>query len=175
MVATLSDLFRYQLKASKTELVQLNEECSFIKDYLSLEQARFGDRLKVDFRISTGAGSCLVPPMLIQPLVENAVKHGISPIIKGGSVHIIAQLDEQHKNLSISVIDTGVGFSNNTLTKGEGVGLSNIRRRLDLQFGESLVIEKHHPKGTKVAFTIPAIKEAKSTHPIQTASEMKVL
>ncbi|MEO0901398.1 MAG: histidine kinase, partial [Bacteroidota bacterium] len=83
LIATLSDLFRYQLKATKEELVSLEEELDFVKKYLELEKARFEERLNIEINVSKELYSEKIPPMLLQPLVENSVKHGIANELRG--------------------------------------------------------------------------------------------
>lgn len=153
MLAELSDLFRYQLRASKSEWVTVADEIGFVKKYIALEQARFGDRLRVDFRVADDVLSARMPPMLLQPLVENSVKHGISPLIDGGSVCV--SIDRRHQQLHISVADTGVGLRQPAMplptdaltgdTPGTGVGLANTRLRLEKMYGTTLHLTPTHP------------------------------
>ncbi|MEL6536903.1 MAG: histidine kinase [Bacteroidota bacterium] len=155
MVAKLSDLFRYQLKASKEEAVTVREELDFVLKYLDLEKERFGDRLRFESEIEEGALPRLVPPLLLQPLVENAVKHGLSPLIEGGELTIRVSVDESR--LCFAVADTGVGLapdSEDTLLS-QGVGLSNTHNRLVKMFGEGLSFTPQSPRGLMVQFSIP--------------------
>ena len=109
MVNKLSDLFRYQLKASRAEFVTLKEELDFIEKYLDLEKERFGERLAFKIDAPTLILEEKVPPMLFQPIIENAIKHGISPQITGGEVDIrIRKVGDQ---LQVAISDTGVGIN----------------------------------------------------------------
>jgi signal transduction histidine kinase len=154
LIAVLADLFRYQLWASEKETVLLKDEISFLKKYLQMEKARFGDRLQVIFNIAPEVQEVMVLPMLLQPLVENAIKHGISPLVNGGSVSIVAK--EEDHNIRISVTDTGVGFApEQAAMNSVGIGLKNTRRRVELAYQTSLQISSHSPQGTIVSFLIP--------------------
>ena len=152
MIAQLSDLFRYQLKGSRKELLPLKDEISMIRKYLDLEKARFGERLRYKVEVDPSAEVRLVPPMILQPLVENAVRHGISPKIDGGTVQVIVKANADYTVFTIS--DDGVGMSSEI--KGEGVGLENTKQRLKKQFGESLKITASKAGGVSLSFKIPA-------------------
>lgn len=153
LIAKLSDLFRYQLKASKVITVPLRDELDFILSYLELEQARFEERLTVDLQIDEALLDIAIPPMLLQPLVENAIKHGISPRIEGGTVKISAI--DQGEEMEISITDDGVGFKPNAETMGAGVGLANTRMMLDRLYGRPLEVTPSLPHGTRVMFKLP--------------------
>lgn len=156
LIGHLSDMFRFQLKASKLNSISLREEIKFIEDYLTMEKARFGERLRVELSIPADLAGAAVPPLILQPLVENAVKHGIAPLVEGGRVTITAiAIDKE--NLQLTVADNGAGFENTgtSLQQGNGVGLANIRRRLELIFGTELIIQRPPEGGTRIHFTIP--------------------
>ncbi|MEN0004145.1 MAG: histidine kinase [Bacteroidota bacterium] len=158
LVAQLSDLFRYQLKASKSELVKLSEELTFVKQYLGLEQARFGERLQYSIEVDDAVQEALIPPMSLQPLVENAVKHGIAPKIDGGAVSIHIQQSENGIQFTIS--DTGVGVAPAQLGQliGKGVGLTNTQLRLEKMYGQELHFRANEPSGLCVSFSLPLEK-----------------
>jgi two-component system, LytTR family, sensor kinase len=154
LIAQLADTFRYALKVSERQMVTLEEELTFVKTWLALENHRFGERLKVEYFIDQSVLSIQVPPMILQPLIENALNHGISPLVKGGSVSITCQQNDQFVNIVIS--DTGVGYDGNIddlLTKG--IGLKSTAERIDRLFNEKLEI-KRNPQGLRVMFRIPA-------------------
>lgn len=152
LIAKLSDLFRYQLKASKTELVCLSEELDFVAKYLDLEQARFEDRLKIIIDVPLELRTRMVPSMILQPLVENAVKHGIAALVEGGTVSIkIYPVGEQ---LHFEVSDTGVGVKDKTKLFDVGVGLTNTKLRLEKLYDTTIKISDNLPQGLKVEFAI---------------------
>jgi signal transduction histidine kinase len=151
MIAKLSDLFRYQLKATNLDSVAVEDELEFVKTYLDLEQERFQDRLTYDIHIDKAAMGRDIPPMLIQPIVENAVKHGISPRIEGGKVMVKVNAERDFTHFEIQ--DDGVGMQSEI--KGEGIGLSNTRLRLKKMFNEELHILSSANSGVNIQFRIP--------------------
>lgn len=155
MINSLSDLFRYQLKASRQEYVTVDEELAFVEKYLELEKERFGERLVFSVSIEESLRQKLIPPILLQPIIENAVKHGISPLIEGGEI----QLNIQHSPdaINIMISDTGAGIqeqSKSNLLK-RGIGLSNTDERLQKMYGKGLQLEDNTPSGLIVRFDIP--------------------
>jgi two-component system LytT family sensor kinase len=161
MIAQLSDLFRYQLKASKTELVSLGEEIGFVRTYLQLEKARFGDRLQFEFLIPEKLLPTKVPPMILQPLVENAVKHGVAPKIDGGNITIKAS--KNNHNIQFEIEDTGVGLTEGADIFNKGIGLTNTQKRLEKMYGSILQVLENTFKGVTVRFEIPLGVEGKKT------------
>lgn len=152
MIAELSDLFRYQLKASREDFVTLEEELDFVNKYLKLEKRRFEDRLQINIEVADGLLSRKIPPMLLQPLVENSVKHGISPLVKGGKINII--IKEQHEKLIFEINDTGVGVEDKERIFNVGVGISNTQKRLQKMYDSSLQFSDNIPSGLKVYFEL---------------------
>lgn len=160
----LSDLLRYTLESDKREMVRLQEELDFVRKYLSIEQARFGKRLQ--YRIETDETILgeMIPPMLLQPLVENAVKHGISPKASGGEVCICIVRDEAKKNLEVEVRDNGVGIQPNSHVQSTGIGLANVNSRLQKLFGEKASFEiQEISNGVSVRFSLPLQTSALAT------------
>jgi len=153
LIADLSDLFRYQLMASKTNLVPLYEEFGFVANYLTLEKARFEDRLGLDLDMPEDTRNLAVPPMILQPLVENAIRHGIAHQIDGGKVWVRAR--KKPDGLHLEVGDTGPGFNHNGEINGNGIGLANTRKRLQLEFGVALHQEDVEPTGCLFSFVLP--------------------
>lgn len=152
MIAQLSDLFRYQLRASKTDLVTLEEELDFVKKYLDLEKERFKDRLLVDIKVSRDLMAEKIPPMLLQPLVENSVKHGLSSLIEGGTVSIY--IFKEEGKLKFEISDTGIGIQNKQSVFDKGVGLTNTKLRLQKMYQSQLELLDNSPKGLMVKFAI---------------------
>jgi sensor histidine kinase YesM len=152
MIAELSDLFRYQLRASKSELVPLRDELAFTCKYLDLEKSRFEDRLTVEVNTDDGVLDVMVPPMILQPMVENAVKHGISPLIDGGKIAI--SIKKQGDKLLFDITDTGIGAKQKDELLGKGVGLTNTELRLNKMYGTSLIFSDNLPQGLNIQFMI---------------------
>ncbi|MEM1328162.1 MAG: histidine kinase [Bacteroidota bacterium] len=152
MIAQLSDLFRYQLKASKSELVSLQEELDFVQKYLDLEKARFEDRLRVTIDVPLAIRDAQVPPMILQPLVENSIKHGIASLIEGGEVAI--RVRRMGEKIQFEVSDTGIGVTDKTKLFDVGIGLTNTKLRLEKQYGSELKISDNVPRGLKIEFAL---------------------
>jgi signal transduction histidine kinase len=145
----LGDLLRYALHAD--EQVPLASEWAFTMDYLAFEQLRLADRLQVTTHLDEAARSVLVPPLILQPIVENAVRHGISDRPDGGRVDIAARV--AGGTCVLSVQDDGCGGED---TASGGVGLSSVRRRLEALYGEaaSLGVQRGEP-GFTVVMRLP--------------------
>ncbi|WP_298546311.1 histidine kinase [uncultured Aquimarina sp.] len=152
MIAELSDLFRYQLQASKVEKVPLQEELSFVKKYLALEKERFQERLQVNIEVAQEVMNEMIPPMLLQPLVENSVKHGLASLINGGTISITIQ--KRENGLFFEVADTGVGIEDKEAIFGKGIGLTNTKMRLEKMYQTTLHLTENIPQGLKINFTI---------------------
>jgi signal transduction histidine kinase len=155
MISRLSDLLRLTFDRSGSAGVSLQEELEFLQKYLEIEQTRFQDRLSVRFDIDPETLDAEVPRLLLQPLVENAIKHGVSPQPGEGLVQIASRRDG--KNLWIEVSDNGVGLSAGARARlRSGVGLSNTRDRLECLYGTAHRIEfSEGTKGLAVRLQIP--------------------
>jgi sensor histidine kinase YesM len=132
MVTGLSELLRVSLGTAGEQEVRLDRELEVLRHYLDIQLIRFPDRLSVLFDIDPAAREAMVPSLLLQPLVENAIKHGITPRVAAGHLHISVR--RQNETLSLEVIDDGVG-SVGTAPASEGVGLGNARARLASLYG----------------------------------------
>jgi two-component sensor histidine kinase len=132
MLSRLSDFLRSSLDRTETEEIPLSEEIDFACQYLEIEEVRFGDRLRVDISIAPEAEGALVPPLILQPLVENAVRHAIQPREGGGAIAIVAERRDGW--LAIGVHDDGPGLGE-AEESGRGVGLANTRLRLSELYG----------------------------------------
>ena len=151
----LGSLFsRVQTSTSKLE-VPLAEELELVEAYLAIEEARFRDRLRTTVHASAAAMDCLVPPLILQPLVENAIRHGVSAISTAGRVGVSAGLENGHLVLVVS--DDGPGIAARPTQPGSGTGLSNTRERLAQLYGAEgdLRIESAAAGGTTVRVRIP--------------------
>ena len=156
MICRLSDLLRMTLDNSGLQEVPLKEELEFLKIYLEIEQTRFGERLKIEMDIAPETLDAYVPNLILQPVVENAIKHGISPDIEGGTVKITSKQEDD--KLIITVQDDGVGLKENAdAVIVKGFGLSNTIERLKQLYGEeaSLTIKNAEGGGVIGTFEIP--------------------
>jgi sensor histidine kinase YesM len=140
VIARLSELLRLSLDQTKPQEVPLHEELVFLDRYLEIEQTRFADRLRVEKQVSPEVESALVPYLILQPLVENAIRHGIEPREDQGSVIIGAQ--RSNGMLQLRITDNGAGLANQAEgASREGIGLSNTRSRLRHLYGENYRLE----------------------------------
>ena len=132
----------------------LGRELAMIRPYLEILKVRMEERLQTDIRVSDGLLSAEFPPMMLQSLVENAIKHGLEPKAEGGQLTVSAEI--VHGKLAVTVADTGLGFGK-AATNGTGIGLSNIRERLTLLYGAkaSLSVGETPGGGTSVTITVP--------------------
>jgi signal transduction histidine kinase len=154
-VERLGEIYRYLLHRAHTEFVPLAEELSVAESYLEIERARFGESLTVEERIDARARGLLLPSLILQPLVENAVKHGISPKVGGGRVTIEAHVLDG--DLRLAVRDTGVGVRDERSMFDQGVGLRNVRDRLLRLYGTGYApeVSSRPGDGTTVTLRIP--------------------
>jgi signal transduction histidine kinase len=150
-VERLADVFRYTLRKSEKEWARLEEEMEFVTAYLGVEQARFGERLCVEIDIDPAARGVEVPAMSVQPLVENAVKHGVSAVERRGVVRIRARVDGGR--LQVEVEDNGPGFAAGAQ---EGHGLRNVGERLAGYYGaEARLGWENLAEGARVWIEMP--------------------
>jgi sensor histidine kinase YesM len=134
MIARLGDFLRLTVENSEQQLVTLREETEFLRCYLDIEQVRFGDRLTVAFDLEPQTLSAQVPHLILQPVVENAIQHAIAPRAARGHINIEAR--RLNSLLRVAISDNGPGISSNTNSLGKkGVGLSNVRSRLQQIYG----------------------------------------
>ncbi|WP_409069010.1 LytS/YhcK type 5TM receptor domain-containing protein [Clostridium sp. FAM 1755] len=158
LILNLANYFRQTLKR-QDEKITLKDEMEFLESYLGIEKARFEERLNIDINIPEELLNIKVPVFVLQPIIENSMKHGILLKPQGGNV-IITAIDEKDK-VKFIIKDTGVGMDENKLNyvvnNWPGIGLSNVNKRLKLLYGEKsfIHIESKLNKGTKVRFSIP--------------------
>jgi two-component system LytT family sensor kinase len=163
LLVRLSDFFRYSIRQDG-HFADFAQEYFFVRTYLSLEQARYGESLHVRYDVDPQVLSVQVPVLTIQPLVENAVKHGLSEKVGGGTVVLKARVDPLTRTTLIQVRDDGVGMPDHLLDRvlsgdapSGGIGLRNINQRLESLFGErySMHVESGRNKGTAVDLRLP--------------------
>ncbi|MDZ7651567.1 MAG: sensor histidine kinase [Burkholderiaceae bacterium] len=152
MLERLIDLLRGSLSASRAQHATLGQEADLLRAYLDILAIRMAHRLRYEIAIDVSLRAQPLAPMLLQPLVENAIQHGLEPKVEGGRVRITAS--ERGPELEVVVEDDGVGFG--ATTRGGGVGLSNLRERLAALYGvrARLAIEDARP-GTRARLTLP--------------------
>jgi signal transduction histidine kinase len=169
----LSDLLRMTLENVGQQEVTLQAELDFLSKYLEIEQTRFADRLVVRFDVEPETLDTLVPTLLLQPLVENAIKHGISRKAGHGHIDICARRD--HEKLWIEVRDDGVGLSETALgALQKGIGVSTTRARLEHQFGADFRFEFHRLEvGVAVVVALPWRSERRPAEPILPEDESR--
>jgi sensor histidine kinase YesM len=154
MISRLSDLLRITFARSGAARVPLQEELEFLQKYLEIEQTRFQDRLTVAYDIDPDTLDAEVPRLILQPLVENAITHGVAPRSGPGAIRIAARRDGDV--LCLEVRDNGVGLSGGAGAQlQEGVGLSNTRDRLECLYGSAHALEfleKDHGLAVEMRF-----------------------
>jgi two-component system LytT family sensor kinase len=166
MTERLADLFRSVLTHSQKPMTTVREEIEFIRRYLEIEEARFRDHLQVCIQVDSATAEIQVPSMILQPLVENAIKHGLAPKLGGGLLRVsVGRID---KGLVLTVEDDGVGFAASRPeprdSKGKnnkrsaGLGLANTSHRLRTVYGEKaeILIESPQQRGCRVTIRIPS-------------------
>ena len=156
MIAQLAALLRYIIESSKRDVVPLKDELQFVTDYIALEARRMGERLSSRLEADPSLDAYPVPPMILQPLVENAIRHGIAPAEDGGTV--VVQIRRNTRGIAFLVTDTGVGLTcADPLATPNGIGLKNTDARLRKLYGNQagLVITPCAGSGCEVRFTLP--------------------
>ena len=159
IVLKLSNILRRLLRKHET-FVPLRDEISFIDDYLDIEVVRFGrDKLQIFKEIDEQSLDTFVPSMLLQPMIENAIKHGLAPKLEGGQIHLRTKRNDGR--LLIEVEDNGLGIPEDRLTKvyAEGIGISNVHERLRLLYGDQfrMDIRSQAGQGTQIHIEIPDV------------------
>ncbi|MDR7270363.1 signal transduction histidine kinase [Pelomonas saccharophila] len=154
LIALLRASMPTMREANATGSRDLGRELAVIRPYLEILKVRMEERLQTEIDVPEGLLSAEFPPMMIQGLVENAIKHGLEPKAEGGSLKVKAEI--VHGKLAVTVADTGLGFGR-AATSGTGVGLANIRERLQLLHGSkaSVTVTENQPSGTVVTITVP--------------------
>lgn len=165
VITKLATILRRLLNSSEA-FAPLREEFEFVDNYLDIEVVRFGrDKLRVVKELDPVSLDVMVPSMLLQPLVENSIKHGLSPKVGGGSIYLRSRLAED--KLVIEVEDDGVGMKTmqqrrGGLWEGAGIGMANVSERLNVLYGDTaqLTVDSHEGKGTLVRIRLPLLQEA---------------
>src|SRR5207248_2878316 len=166
LIIKLATILRRLLHSSDA-FVPLQDEIDFIDNYLDIEVVRFGrDKLQVVKELDAASLDAMVPSMLLQPLVENSIRHGLSPKIEGGSIYMRSRITESH--LIIEVEDDGVGMGAANVLEGPtglggtGIGMANVAERLKVLYADKarMTIDSHEGKGTLVRLRLPVLETA---------------
>ena len=167
VISRLATILRRLLNSGEA-FAPLREEFEFIDNYLAIEVVRFGrDKLRVVKELDPASLDVVVPAMLLQPLVENSIKHGLGPKVEGGSIHLRSRVNDSR--LIIEVEDDGVGMAAAQLEEssswsGMGIGMANISERLRVLYGDTarMSIDSHEGKGTLIRIRLPLVEAASS-------------
>jgi two-component sensor histidine kinase len=155
MTERLAECFRYALATHSRDFSTLDEELAFARHYLDIEQVRFGERLRVQLLRGDATGNEAIPSLLLQPLLENAIRHGLAPVREGGSLTVSAH--RESGRLRLIVEDDGVGLRSGFAIRA-GVGLRNVQDRLQTLYGQAaefIIAERSGGRGTSVTLVIP--------------------
>ncbi|HEX4166255.1 MAG TPA: histidine kinase, partial [Bryobacteraceae bacterium] len=159
LVLNLAEIFRARLQSSRN-YVTLSEELDLVRAYLAIEELRLGNRLEAEISVDESLKSVIIPILTIQPLVENAVRHGMSA---AGDVYLKLAATITDMGIKISVTDHGPGFTPDRASSHPGVGLSNIRQRLALCYGQAADLQiRSSSRGSSVSFIVPAAQVLQS-------------
>ncbi len=164
MIVKLGNILRILLK-DREAFVPFSEELAFTDDYLDIEVVRFGEKLRVVKEIAPETLAVVVPSMLLQPLLENSIKHGLEPRIEGGTVTLRSRITAEGR-LLVEVEDDGVGMApgrspaGHIARPGTGIGMKNVRERMHVLYGDSaeVEIESRPGRGTKVKLLMPVVE-----------------
>jgi sensor histidine kinase YesM len=159
VITMLSDVFRYALDSHTGKMVKLAEEVDFIESYIRIQQVRFGDRLKFHTDIDEACLGLSIPPMILQPLVENSVKYGIAPKVDGGTISLVIR--RVPRGVLFEVRDNGLGLHAKKVMDGSssGVGMKNTDMRLKSYYGSGAGLQVHaEDHGYQVSFVIPVLE-----------------
>src|SRR5580658_3861418 len=157
MLAQIGELLRTTLDGEAAAETALSQEIAFTEQYLAIEQTRLGGRLRVDMAISPETLDALVPSMLLQPLVENAVRHGVAPLVEGGTIRIQSKLNGSQLQISIQNSATARARAEPADKAAHGIGLTNTEERLKTLYGTGYTFALQYPSagGCQVLVELP--------------------
>ncbi|MBN2658893.1 MAG: histidine kinase [Spirochaetales bacterium] len=153
MIEKLAELFRYSLVSTRRITVLLSEELNIIKQFMDIEKMRYGDNLEVEYHVDKELLHNTIPPMLLQPIVENAVKYGSDD---GGKIHITFEIVKEGSFLIVTISDRGTQAVNpHILLEQQGTGIRNVNRRMMTLYNQAIQFVQNDPRGLKVILKIP--------------------
>jgi two-component system sensor histidine kinase AlgZ len=157
MCIHLSDFLRNTLGLGEKESIPWRDELQLARTYLEVEQIRFGARLRVEMNVDDECAECMVPPLVLQPLIENAVKHGIASMVEGGTIKVEGRVEDGFLQVSVEN-----GFDpDSPPPRRQGIGLRNVRSRLETRFGsEAKLTAQSHKNQFRAEFTVPCRRES---------------
>ncbi len=176
VITQLSDIFRYALDSHTGKMVKLMEEVDFIESYIRIQQVRFGDRLKFEKQIDPSCLGLSIPPMILQPLVENSVKYGVGPKEEGGTINLVIR--HQASGVYFEVNDNGLGIHAKKVLDGStgGVGMKNTDMRLISYYGPTARLHvKASEEGYSVSFSIPVLAAIEMNENVTQSTENQVI
>ena len=157
MAILLAEFLRRSLRLGGLDRVPLGEELAHAAGYLAIERVRFGERLAVSEEVEPASRACLVPPLLLQPLVENAVRHGIAQLLEGGVIRLAARVETEGERGRLLLAVENPCDPGHPAPPGEGVGLANVRARLAARYGGAARVAAAESEGTyRVEIALPA-------------------
>lgn len=165
LIIKLATILRRLLNSTEA-FVPLRDEVEFIDNYLDIEVVRFGqDKLRVIKELDPNSLDAMVPSMLLQPLVENSIKHGISSKIEGGSIYLRSRVTESLMIIEVEDDGVGMGFASSQLSTrsraGTGIGMANVAERLQVLYGDTatMTVDSREGKGTLVRLRLPVLQD----------------
>jgi two-component system, LytTR family, sensor kinase len=155
MISRLGDLLRLTLEQGEAQETTVERELEIVRLYVDIEQIRFEEWLTVDIDVDPDVLDARVPPMMLQPLIENAIRHGIAPAARPGSVRVSAH--REGADLLLVIEDDGVGFTNGRSSPGHGIGMKATADRLRHLYGadQQMHVERAMPRGTRISIRLP--------------------
>ncbi|MBT7710629.1 MAG: histidine kinase [Deltaproteobacteria bacterium] len=153
MLIDVNEYLRVSLARTRQEMVTLSQELDLVRQYLDIFKIRMGKRLSYEINDQTGRHDLIFPPLIVQPLVENAIKYGLEPKIGGGKISINCEIEKEMLNIVIS--DTGMGLYENA--NQAGIGINNVSQRLESIYGTKagLTLTQNYPSGVKAIIKVP--------------------
>ncbi len=157
-ITQLSGILRNALSMDDRKLIKFSEELEIVKDYLGLESVRYEERLRIEFDIDPDSEGFQIPPLMVQTLVENGIKHGVSKLVNGGLIKVTTQVN--HESLNIEIRNSGQ-YLNGIVMKHKGYGIDNTKKRLELLYGDkfSFSIKNEDENTVLTALIIPKYRE----------------